>query len=102
MKRPSCNKLMLWGLLFAALVGLTVCFLNRQYSLASVISSIKTADPLWLIPGVLAMGLFFVCSFSSAVLDNQKFYTDLISGNTTAFVHYNSSNSVDVLFCHFP
>ena len=52
---------MLWGLLFAALVGLTVCFLNRQYSLASVISSIKTADPLWLIPGVLAMGLFFVC-----------------------------------------
>ena len=61
MKRPSCNKLMLWGLLFAALVGLTVCFLNRQYSLASVISSIKTADPLWLIPGVLAMGLFFVC-----------------------------------------
>ena len=61
MRRPSCNKLMLWGLLFAALVGLTVCFLNRQYSLASVISSIKTADPLWLIPGVLAMGLFFVC-----------------------------------------
>ncbi|MGN1334160.1 MAG: YbhN family protein [Anaerovoracaceae bacterium] len=61
MKRPSFNKLMLCGLLFAALAGLTVCFLNRQYSMASLISSIKTADPLWLIPGVFAMGLFFVC-----------------------------------------
>lgn len=61
MKKPSSEKLIMWGLLFAALAGLTVLFLHREYSLSSVLSSIKTADPLWLLPGILAMGLFFVC-----------------------------------------
>lgn len=61
MKKPSSEKLIMWGLLFVALAGLTVLFLHREYSLASVLSSIKTADPLWLLPGILAMGLFFVC-----------------------------------------
>ena len=61
MKRPSADKLITWGLLFAALAGLTALFLHREYSFAAVLSSIKTADPLWLIPGIMAMGLFFVC-----------------------------------------
>lgn len=61
MKKPSTDKLITWGLLFAALAGLTALFLHREYSFAAVFSSIKTADPLWLIPGILAMGLFFVC-----------------------------------------
>lgn len=61
MKKPSSEKLIMWGLLFVALAGLTVLFLHREYSLASVLSSIKTADPIWLLPGILAMGLFFVC-----------------------------------------
>lgn len=61
MKKPSSEKLIMWGLLFVALAGLTVLFLHREYSLSSVLSSIKTADPLWLLPGILAMGLFFVC-----------------------------------------
>ena len=61
MKKPSTDKLITWGLLFAALAGLTALFLHREYSFAAVLSSIKTADSLWLIPGILAMGLFFVC-----------------------------------------
>lgn len=65
MKKPSSEKLIMWGLLFVALAGLTVLFLHREYSLASVLTSIKTADPLWLLPGILAMGLFFVCEGSN-------------------------------------
>ncbi|MGN0722289.1 MAG: YbhN family protein [Anaerovoracaceae bacterium] len=65
MKKPSSEKLIMWGLLFAALAGLTVLFLHREYSLASVLSSIKTADPFWLLPGIMAMGLFFICEGSN-------------------------------------
>ena len=61
MKKPSKEKLILWALGFLTLAGLTVCFLHREYSLASVLSSIKEADPIWLLPGVGAMALFFVC-----------------------------------------
>lgn len=61
MKRPSNDKLIMWGLAFITLAGLTVCFLHHEYSLASVFSSIKTADPMWLLPGIAAMGLFFIC-----------------------------------------
>ena len=61
MKKPSKEKLILWALGFLTLAGLTVCFLHREYSLASVLSSIKEADPIWLLPGVGAMSLFFVC-----------------------------------------
>ena len=61
MKKPSKEKLIMWVLVFLALAGLTVRFLHREYSLASVLSSIKEADPIWLLPGVGAMALFFVC-----------------------------------------
>lgn len=61
MKKTSSEKLIFWGLLFVALAGLTVMFLHREYSLAYVLSSIKTADPFWLLRGILAMGLFFIC-----------------------------------------
>ena len=61
MKKPSADKLITCGILSAALAGLTALFLHREYSFTAVLSSIKTADPLWLIPGILAMGLFFVC-----------------------------------------
>lgn len=61
MKKPSKEKLIMWVLVFLALAGLTVRFLHREYSLASVLSSIKEADPIWLLLGVGAMALFFVC-----------------------------------------
>lgn len=61
MKKPSKEKLIMWVLVFLASAGLTVRFLHREYSLASVLSSIKEADPIWLLPGVGAMALFFVC-----------------------------------------
>lgn len=61
MKKPSSEKLVMWSLLFVALIGITLLVIHREYSLTYILSSIKKADPFWLLPGMAAMGLFFFC-----------------------------------------
>lgn len=61
MKKPSSEKLVMWSLLFVALIGITLLVIHREYSLTYILSSIKEADPFWLLPGMAAMGLFFFC-----------------------------------------
>lgn len=61
MKKPSKETLIKWGLLFIVLAGITGLLIHREYSLISIFSSLKHANPLWLIPALFAMIIFMLC-----------------------------------------
>lgn len=61
MNKPKTSSLIKCSLLFILLCIMTIYIMHRQFDFTEVISSVRAAGVLWLLPATVAIAMFFVC-----------------------------------------